>query len=240
MKSFLRMLGLLVLSWAAMAAEDNKLCLHGVCIGDDLLKLDLKWVPLEIGADARQYYDNELQRTSPKALYDKAGQKIVADPGVMSELLPYLLDKQGFDDKGFKALQRVQAFCSNITLKGQLALDGADKVFVTAQSVPPTAQGMQLRVVRIEKIFDVYHPMYRPEQGAKVKELRKDLKKLFPGLIEVRDIDDPFLNDQYTDKPAIMGFKFTSDVSVPMALKLRDVSDVPALDDNSMAAVCKI
>lgn len=239
MKSLLSVLGLFWLSGLALAA-DNKLCLDGVCIGDDLLKLNTEWAPIAMDASASQYYANELQRKAAKDIYKGANLKIVAENKVMVALLPYLIDAQGFDAKAFEDLKQVQAFCSGITLKGQIQLEGSDKVYVTAQVVPPSPDGMQLRVVGIEKVFDAYHPISRPDQEDKVKALRKSLKKSFPVLVEIRNIDDMFLNDQYTDKPAILGFKFSSDVAVPMALKLRDVSDVPGLDEASMPAVCRV
>ncbi len=139
-----------------------------------------------------------------------------------------------------EALKKVQGFCLPMTIKGELKTGSNDKVYVTAQAIPPTADGMQLRVVGIEKVFDIFHPISRPDQEGKVKEMRKTLKKQFPGLIEIRNIDDMFINDQYTDKPVILGFKFSANVAVPMAIKLRDVSDIPTLDEQSMPAVCKI
>jgi hypothetical protein len=240
MKSFLSFVGLVAFSGALAAAEGGKHCLDGVCIGDDLVKLSVKWTPAAVGGDARQYYANELKSKKPQDIYKAANHKLVGEPKVLATLLPYVLDAQAFDGEAIEQLKQVQAFCTNLTLKGQLALDTKEKVFVTAQAVPPTADGMQLRIVRIEKIFDAYHPISRPEQEGTVKNLTKSLKKQYPGLVEVRDIDDMFLNDKYTDKAAILGFKFSNDVAFPMALKLRDVSDVPALDDTSVASVCKI
>lgn len=239
MKSLPGLIGLLLMSTLATAADD-KLCLHGVCIGDDLLKLNVNWAATAMDAGAKQYYANELQHKSLKDIYKAGNQRIVADAKIQSELLPYLLDTQSFDVTAFEKLKEVQAFCTPITLHGQIQVEGNDKVYVTVQSVPPTTDGMQLRVVGIEKVFDAYHPISRPDQEAKVKAVRSALRKLFPMLVEVRNIDDMFLNDRYTDKPAILGFKFSSDVAVPMAFKLRDVSNIPALDNDSMAAVCKV
>lgn len=230
----------MVLAGAAVAADSKKPCLDGVCIGDDLLKLGVKWVPLNVGGDARQYYANELKGKKAKDLLKAVNHKLVAEEPVLAALLPSLLDAQGFDGDTMAQLKKVQAFCTDITLKGQLALDSKEKIYVTAQAIPPTAEGMQLRVVRIEKVFDAYHPISRPEQEGTVKALTKSLKKQYPGLVEVRDVDDMFLNDKYTDKAAILGFKFSNDVAFPMALKLRDVSDLPVLDETSVPSVCKI
>ncbi|MBI2381051.1 MAG: hypothetical protein HYV16_09880 [Gammaproteobacteria bacterium] len=240
MKSMWRVMGLLAISLNAWAADSNKLCLAEVCIGDDLLKLEAKWVPVAIDGAATQYYANELTRKPARELYKAANQKLIADGKVLNTLLPYVIDAQAFDDKALEELKKVEAFCTSLTLKGELLTGTKERVLVTAQSIPPTAEGMHLRVVRVEMIFDAYHPISRPEQAANVKALTKSLKKQFKGLVEVRDIDDMFLNDKYTDKPAILGFKFSSDVAVPMAIKLRDVSDLPVLDESSAAAVCKI
>lgn len=240
MKSIVRVVGLVMLSGAAWAADSDKLCLDGVCIGDDLLKLELKWAPVAVDAAAHQYYANELAKKPAKELYKAANHKLVAEPKVLNALLPYIIDAQAFDDRAFAELKKVEAFCTSLTLKGEVLTGTKERVLVTAQAIPPTAEGAHLRVVRVEKIFDAYHPISRPEQAGTVKNLTKALKKQFKGLVEVRDIDDMFLNDKYTDKPAILGFKFASDVAVPMAIKLRDISDLPALDEASAAAVCKI
>lgn len=219
----------------AMAAEN--LCMEGVCIGDDVEKLPVEWKDVTLDYDDNRFITMELEDRSIDELYYDYNEQLIAEKDVLEQLAPYVIRKQRFDQSVLDTLKQVRAICSSLTLTGEVDQTGTDKLFVTFRAVADAGQRGLLRVVRIEKQLDIMAPHLRPADADKYRIAKKELKRQYPSMEVVRDIDGRVSFDKARSTSALLGFRFFSTVSNPLIFRLIDPANITMIeeDDNASA-----
>ncbi len=226
---------LLLLGTGWVSAAD--LCLEGICIGDNLETLNVKWKTVPLSYDDEKFVETELAGRKVMDVYYDYNELMVTSDQVLKSLLPYVIHKQRFDQKVLNQLSTVRAICSPLTLTGELEHEGDTRLYVTFRAIADNGKRGALRVVRLEQQFKLNALRVR---GSKVyKQLKQDLETRFPGLVHVRDIDGRANSAAVASAKAILGFRFISDVSNPLILKLLDVEDIPSIEtDENASPLC--
>jgi hypothetical protein len=232
-------LGLMLITASAIAST-KELCLQGICIGDDVETLPVKWKPIELSYSDRKFVETELEQRSVDDVYYDYNEHLVADKNVLLELLPFVIQKQQFDGNVLAALSKVKAICSSLTMTGELESESEHRLFVTFRAIADNGKRGKLRVVRIEKVFNVMAPHLRPKDASIYRALRKSLKEEFPSLQIVRDIDGRVNTEELANADVLLGFRFLSDASNPLVLRLIDAADIPLIEfDENISPLCK-
>lgn len=235
---------LLFLPWivlSAASAQANDLCMEGVCIGNDVREINVQWRPISLSAQ-EQSDDRTLLSARPvKEIFNERNELIVAPNNILTELYPYVVRRQLFDGNVLNKLKGVQAFCTSTTLTGELKNQSEGKVFVTFRALPDDKNQTQLRIIAIEKQFDIMAFSLRPQDREKDKSKRKELKLLYPQMVETRDLDTARPSSADVNFASVLvGYRFLSDVSIPLTLRMRDTADFRMMEDvASENLVCK-
>jgi hypothetical protein len=226
------------LSAAVVNAKD--LCLQGICIGDDVETLPVKWKPIELTYADQKFVETELEQRSIEDVYYDYNELLIADKKTLRDILPYVIQKQQFDSNVLAALSKVRAICSSLTMTGELESESEHRLFVTFRAVADNGKRGKLRVVRLEKVFNIMAPHLRPKDASVYRALRKTLKEEFPSLQIIRDIDGRINSAEIANANALLGFRFLSDSSNPLVLRLIDDADIPLIEEDENASpLCK-
>ncbi|MCW8877796.1 MAG: hypothetical protein OQK51_12155, partial [Kangiellaceae bacterium] len=97
----------------------------------------------------------------------------------------------------------------------------------------------RLRVVQLEKEFNIHPPHLRPSDKRKYVALMETLKQEYPDIVQVRDIDARAASDKEAFATAIVGYRFFSDVRNPLILRVRDLTDFESIEfDPNRSSLC--
>lgn len=168
MKKCLSKLILLSLLWVSHSVTAN-LCLDNICIGDDVELLDVDWKSIELTYADEKFVEQQLSDGSVEDVYYDYNERLIADKQLLTQILPYVIRTQQFDQNVLNALSRVRAICSSLTLTGEVVSQSEDRLFVTFRTVANEGRRGQLRVVRIEKQFDIMSPHLRAADRPRYK-----------------------------------------------------------------------
>ncbi|PJF32893.1 MAG: hypothetical protein CUN57_03540, partial [Phototrophicales bacterium] len=94
--------------------------------------------------------------------------------------LPYVIYLQKFDQNVLNRLSEVKAICTSLQLTGEVDREGDTRLFVTFRAVPDEGRRGKLRVVQIQKQFNIYPPHLRPEDKNRYLALVEALKQEYP------------------------------------------------------------
>lgn len=221
-------------------AQQGRLCLDNVCIGDDVDQLDLEWVKIEIDYKTKRTIESQLSQSTVDELYYDYNESLVTDQKMLVDLAPYIITLQKFDQSILDKLAKVKAICSPLSLTGEVKDDILDeKLFVTFRVVADSGGRGRLRVVQLEKEFKIFPPHIRPRDKKKHRATFEELKKSFPGIVEVRDIDARAATDEVAFAYALLGFRFFSDARNPLIFRLRDLTDLESIEfDENKSSSC--
>ncbi|NVK87326.1 MAG: hypothetical protein HWE13_04335 [Gammaproteobacteria bacterium] len=225
---------LMAFSMVAKVGAEN-LCHDGVCIGDDVERLAVSWKPIEVTYQDQKFVETELADRRIEDVYFDYNEQLVADRSVLRDILTYVIRNQRFDGKVLASLGRVRAICSSLTLTGEVENDSSDRLFVTFRAVANNGQRGMLRVVRIEKQYNIMAPHLRPADASAYRTMKKDLKVQYPSLVNVRDIDGRASSSAAQHATALLGFRFISDVSNPLVLKIIDPTNLAMIEEDESA-----
>lgn len=230
-------LGMLAVVHSTLAlSAQSDLCLENICIGDDVELLDVEWISIPLTYTDKKFVERQLTDGSVEDVYYDYNEQLVADNQVLKELLPYVILNQQFDRKVLDTLSRVRAICSSLTLTGEVKIDSEDRLFVTFRAIANEGRRGELRVVRLERQFDIMSPHLRGGDRIRYKNKKEELKKRFPQLKTVVDIDGRRATlAVHSDEDAVLGFRFISDSSNPLVLKLIDFADIPMIEEDPKA-----
>jgi hypothetical protein len=224
---------------AAAAAEPY--CIDGVCLGVTVDQLQVKWKPLPPSTQEKLDAEAMLRGKDIKALYRERNELLATTEASLRELYPYVIRRQVFDSHVLGKLHEVKAYCSSTTLTGEVLLDSKEKLFVTLRAVPDNGGVGKLRVVGIEKQFDIMASSLRPQDKPKDKAIRAEMKARYPDMVEVRDLDSTRPSSvDVSMAGAQIGYRFHSEVSIPLTLRLRDTAEIEMLEESENAhPMCK-
>jgi hypothetical protein len=197
--------------------------------------LSVKWRDVNLNYYDEKFVETELQDRSVQDVYYDYNEKLIADRNVLLEILPYVIRNQRFDNKVLAELNKVRAICTSLTLTGEVENNSKSRLFVTFRAVPDNKGRGALRVVQIEKQFNVMAPHLRPNDAILFENLKTELKKIYPSMVVVRDIDGRISSMEMQQANAILGFRFVSDVSNPLVLKLLDDENIDMIEDSEQA-----
>ncbi|PWK47280.1 hypothetical protein [Pleionea mediterranea] len=232
-KPFIWLSIFIIIMTAAMDARAR--CMENVCIGDEIESLSVKWRDVNLNYYDEKFVETELQDRSVQDVYYDYNEKLIADRNVLLEILPYVIRNQRFDNKVLAELNKVRAICTSLTLTGEVENNSKSRLFVTFRAVPSNKGRGTLRVVQIEKQFNVMAPHLRPNDAILFENLKTELKKIYPSMVVVRDIDGRISSMEMQQANAILGFRFVSDVSNPLVLKLLDDENIDMIEDSEQA-----
>ncbi len=237
MKHLCQLLLLSVTSVSATVSAAAPYCLDSICLGSTLDQLQVKWKDNPPTTQARLDAEAMTQGQDIKAIYRERNELLLASESTLRDLYPYVISRQVFDNHVLGKLREVKAYCSSTTLTGEVVIEGKDRLFVTVRAVPDNGGVGKLRVVGIEKQFDIMASSLRPQDKPKDKALRADMKIRYPDLIELRDLDSTRMSSVETSMAsAQIGYRFHSEVSIPLTLRLRDVEDVALMEESDQAS----
>ncbi len=225
----------LTLGLLGNGSAETKLCLEGICIGDDVDALNAQWVEVVRTYDDDKFIESELGDRKIEDIYFDYNERLVADNQVLKDILPYVIRSQRFDRSVLDNLLKVRAICSSLTLTGEAETKGSHRLFVTFRAVADDGRRGKLRVVRLEKQFNIMAPHLRPNDAEKYRIVKRELKKEYPDLANVRDIDGRVMSN--TNSNAVLGFRFLSDVSNPLVLKLIDTDNIDMIEEDENISV---
>ena len=220
----------------------NDLCLEGICIGDDIYSLNVQWKEVSVNYYDEKFTETELKERSAKDVYQDYNELIIADNKVLTNLLPYVIRKQLFDKSVLKELSNVKAFCSSLTMTGEVIRQSNSRLFVTFRAVTNKGGKGKLRVFKLEKQFNILAPHIRPKDATLFNNVKAELLKTFPDLKVVRDIDGRHGNLDIVTATAVLGFRFVSDVTNPLILRLTDDQNIPLIeeDNKNSNSLCRL
>ncbi len=208
-------------------------CLAGICIGEDILKVEgIEWVPVDIPPTVQQKYLLLDENASIEDMYLDVNEIFALNLKTKRELAPFIIDLQRFDQQVLDKLRKVEYFCSSTTLIGEVKLpDEGGHTWVTVKVVPDENKKGILRVVQLEKNYELMPSFLRPSDKQAVDMLIKTVKKLYPGVKVVRNIDRIRGADyELAMAKYLFGFRFISDINVPATLRIRDTQDVEPIE----------
>lgn len=234
MNKCLNKLIVLSLLWVSHSVMAN-LCLDNICIGDDIELLNVDWNSIELTYADEKFVERQLSDGTVEDVYYDYNEHLVADKQLLKQILPYVIRTQRFDQSVLDALSRVRAICSSLTLTGEVNNQEEDRLFVTFRAVANEGRRGQLRVVRIEKQYDIMSPHLRAADRPRYKAKQKELKQRFPQLKTVVDIDGRSTSSAMQAADVLLGFRFIGDSFNPLVLKLIDVADIPMIEDDAKA-----
>jgi len=223
-------LALTLFSGAAVALEQGSVCMENICVGDDLESLQIQFKPIEFDYNLKRRLKNDLAKRTVDDIYEEYYEILITDQATKKQLLPYIIYLQKFDNKVIDLLGRVRAICTPLTLTGEVDREGETRLFVTFRAVPDNGRRGKLRVVALQKQFKIFPPHLRPEDKSRYVAMLEVLKKNYPGLKQVRDIDARPESNEIAFAPALLGFRFYSDVNSPLVLKLQDTEEIEPID----------
>ena len=221
-------------------AQQGRLCLDNICIGDDVDQMDTEWVKVEIDYKTKRTIESQLSQMTVDELYYDYNETLVTDQKMLRDLAPYVITLQKFDQTILDKLAKVKAICTPLSLTGEVKDDILnEKLFVTFRVVADEGGRGRLRVVQLEKEYKIYPPHIRPRDKKKHRATYEDLKKSFPAIVEVRDIDARAETDEVAFAHALLGFRFFSDSRNPLIFRLRDQTDLESIEfDENRSASC--
>ncbi len=208
-------------------------CLMDVCLGDDVRELNVKWIAnpptLQEQLDAKS-----LMLARPVAdIYNDRNELMITNDEVRAQLFPYVIRRQVFDASVLGLLQKVQAFCSSTTLTGELQQDNKrEHVYVTFRVEPVKGGQVRLRVVVLEKQYDIMSSVLRPEDRKRESAEREAIKQRFAHVKEVRDLDARFAGIDENFSPVLLGYRFYSESRIPFTLRMRDLTDFEMMEES--------
>jgi hypothetical protein len=224
---------LAVLFTTFSAVISAKTCLDNICIGDDVESLNVEWKPLQQTYLDRKFFEEELATRSVSDIYYDYNEQLIAERAVLTDLLVPVIRKQLFDGNVLGQLKKVRAICSSLTLTGEVVTGSDDKIFVTFRAIANNQQRGMLRVVGIEKQYNLMASHLRPRDRGKIREVKKQLKAQYPNIITVTDIDSRAAMGMTQKSNILVGYRFISDVSNPLILKIIDNEDIQMIEDSS-------
>jgi hypothetical protein len=213
-------------------ANSSKDCMEGICIGDRLDSLDAKWETIEPPHALIQKYNSLPKETPIASIYDEYNEIFSASDQLKLELAPYIIDLQRFDDQVLNKLNTIPYFCTATTLAGLLKTESSfSKIWVTARVVPDDARKGHFRVVQLERVYSYMAPFLRPRDEPELDRLKKDLKKEYPNIQVLRNIDNlRGGSNDITLAKYLFGFKFISASNVPATFRIKDSEDIEPID----------
>ncbi len=214
----------------AFAEEPINLCMENICIGDDLEQLNVKWKPIKIDYQLSRTVKNELRKHPVDTIYYDYNEQLVTDKENKEWFLPYIIYLQKFDQNVLERLKKVRAICTPLSLTGEVDREGETRLFVTFRAVADEGRRGKLRVVQIQKQFNIFPPHLRPEDKTKYTSIVELLKSEYPKMQMVRDIDARPNSNVIAFAPALLGYRFISDVNIPLVFKIQDLADIESLD----------
>lgn len=232
--------GLMSGAWYAPSARAADFCLSGVCLGDDVETLSVKWKPQPPSVQEKIDADAMLASRPVREIYQERNELLVTDDNTLKALYPYVVRRLVFDRDVLDTLRQVRAFCSSTTLTGELELEGRDRIFVTFRAVPDKTSRGRLRVIGLEQQFDI-SPLLRPADKARDKAKRAELRTRYADLREMRDLDAARVaSTEDSLAPALLGYRFHSEVNIPLTLRLRDTAEFEMLENaRDVSPLCK-
>ena len=224
---------------AAVYAQQGRVCLENICIGDDVDQLDVTWKSAPIDYKTKRAVESQLAQLSIDELYYEYNETLVTDKKTLADLAPHIITMQKFDQSVLDKLAKVRAICTPLSLTGEVDNDSSTKLFVTFRVVADEGGRGRLRVVQLEKEFNIHPPHLRPMDKRKYVALMDALKQEYPGIVQVRDIDARAASDKEAFATAIVGYRFFSDVRNPLILRVRDLSDFESIEfDENRSSQC--
>ncbi|WP_196141078.1 hypothetical protein [Aliikangiella sp. G2MR2-5] len=241
MKLKLMLLAVLALSVSNSAiAQQGRLCLDNVCIGDDVEQLELKWKKVPINYKTSRTVKMQLNDIPVERLFYDYNERLITDSDVLKKLAAHIIVLQKFDQEVLDTLRGVKAICTPLSLTGEVDNGTGEKLFVTFRTVADDGGRGRLRVVQLEKEYKIYPQHLRPSDKERYDELLSNLRSRFEKVYEVRDIDARAESNEIAFAEATLGFRFFSDVRNPLIFRLRDTSDYPSIEfDEGRSALCK-
>lgn len=244
MMQWLRFIGIVWLSFSVSAntsTTDEKYCMMTVCLGDDVRDLNVAWVPnppsLQEQLDAKS-----LMLARPVTeIYRERNELMITSDKVRAQLFPYVMRRQVFDASVLQTLQQVQAFCSSTTLTGELVQSNKrEHIYVTFRVEPINGSAGRLRVVVLEKQFDIMSSILRPDDRKRELEKRNEIKQSYAQVKEVRDLDARFAGIDENFSPVLIGYRFYSESRIPFTLRMRDLTDFEMMEESrNISPLCK-
>ncbi|TQV86888.1 hypothetical protein [Aliikangiella coralliicola] len=221
------------------STAEDRLCLENICIGDDVDTLQVEWKKVTVDYKTTRAIKTQLKEMSIDDLYYEYNEKLITDKSALEQLAPYIIQLQKFDQVVLDQLSRVKAICTPLSLTGEVENDSKTKLFVTFRVVADDGERGRLRVVQLEKEFNIYPPHIRPGDRDKYVALVDTLKKMHPEMVMVRDIDARASSNKVAFANSVLGYRFFSDVNNPLIFRLRDLTDLESIEfDEKRSAHC--
>lgn len=241
MKAVCHLFVLLMAAATGTTVAAQPYCVDGVCLGMNVEQLQVKWKDLPPTTQERLDAEAMLRGQDVKAVYRERNELLVAAESTLRDLYPYVIRRQVFDNHVLGKLREVKAYCSSTTLTGEVVREGKEHLYVTVRAIPDNGGIGKLRVVGIEKQFDIMASSLRPQDRPKDKAVRAELKVAYPDMVEVRDLDSTRQSSvDVSMASAQIGYRFHSEVSIPLTLRLRDIEDIEMLEESAQAhPMCK-
>lgn len=230
---------LLSFSTFSLIAAEDRLCMEGICIGDDVDLLEVDWKKVKIDYKTKRAIKGQLIGKDIDELYYDYNELLVTDNKTKELLAPHIIQLQKFDQSVLEALKGVKAICSPLSLTGEVSNNSNTKLFITFRAVADDGARGRLRVVQIEKEFNIFPPHIRPGDKDKYLALVETLKLTYPKMVMVRDIDARATSNEVAFADAILGYRFFSDVNNPLIFRVRDLADVESIEfDENRSTQC--
>jgi hypothetical protein len=225
------------LSFPLNAAE--RLCLENVCIGDDVDALDVEWKNVKVDYKIKRSVKALLLNKTVDDLYYEYNEILVTDKKNSEALIPYIIQLKKFDSTVLNKLAKVKAICTSLSLTGEVMNDSVSKLLVTFRAVADQGGRGRLRVVQIEKEFNIYPPHLRPNDKERYISMVQTLQAEYPSLVQQRDIDARALTNEAAFAAYLIGFRFYTDINSPLVFRIRDLADIESIDyDPQRSASC--
>ncbi len=236
---FIKLFFIVALFVSSDWASAENLCLENICIGDDVETLDVTWSPLKLDYKTQRAAKAQLLNNSIDEIYYEFNEQLITDQKTLTELAPYITLLQKFDGDVLKKLAKVKAICSPLSLTGEIENESRTKLFVTFRAIADEGGRGKLRVVQLEKEFNIYPPHLRPKDREIYVAMIDTLKKDYPSTVVVRDIDARAEGNDVAFASSLVGFRFFSDVYTPLIFRIRDLADIDLIsDDPKKSALC--
>lgn len=218
---------------------EERLCIENVCIGDNADTLNVEWKSVKIDYKTKRSISAQLKAHTVEETYYDYNELLITDQKNLIELAPYIITLQKFDNDVLDKLAKVKAICTPLSLTGEVENSSRTKLLVTFKAVADEGGRGLLRVVQVEKEFNIYPPHLRPQDKEKYVAMIEALKRSYPNTVVVRDIDARAMSNEVAFANSIVGFRFFSDVYTPLIFRIRDLADLESIDlDPKRSALC--